>query len=202
MPGSRTPIFRTSAISNGPSIYVGAETTAAGSGTATAPSLDRSHSYLFLEKRLCDHVLVSDRLRSEDAMALNLLPVSQLGAIESKGTVMFGLWLPWISASDGNQVTVKIIHEADQFLQGIPPREFFLVHSMRDPYGDFWSALAKVALSPPRHARFCIGYQSAGAALRKDSHMARQGLAAPSRRRSSFGSLSAAGGVSRSSCLE
>jgi hypothetical protein len=36
-------------------------------------------------------------------MALNLLPLDQLGAIEIDGTVTFGLWLPWVSAADGNQ---------------------------------------------------------------------------------------------------
>jgi maltooligosyltrehalose trehalohydrolase len=82
-------------------------------------------------------------------MALNLLPLSQLGAIETNGAVTFGLWLPWVSVSDGNQVSVKIIHEADQFLQGIPPREFSLVHSVRDPYGDFWSATVPIAATAP-----------------------------------------------------
>jgi maltooligosyltrehalose trehalohydrolase len=78
-------------------------------------------------------------------MALNLLPLSQLGAIETDGTVAFGLWLPWVSATDGNQVSVKIIHEADQFLQRIPPREFPLTHSVREPYGDFWSTAVAIA---------------------------------------------------------
>jgi maltooligosyltrehalose trehalohydrolase len=78
-------------------------------------------------------------------MALNLLPLDQLGAIETNGTVTFGLWLPWVSAADGNQVSVKIIHESDQFLQQIPPREFPLTHSVREPYGDFWSATVPIA---------------------------------------------------------
>jgi hypothetical protein len=57
-------------------------------------------------------------------MPLNLLPMSALGAVESNGAVTFGLWLPWVSAGDGNALTVKIIHEADQFLEGVPAREF------------------------------------------------------------------------------
>ena len=57
-------------------------------------------------------------------MALNLLPMGALGAVESNGAVTFGLWLPWVSAGDGNAVTVKIIHEADQFLAGVPPGSF------------------------------------------------------------------------------
>jgi len=43
-------------------------------------------------------------------MAMNLLPLGSLGAVESNGTVTFGIWLPWVSDSDGNKVYVKIIH--------------------------------------------------------------------------------------------
>src|SRR5678809_1396486 len=82
-------------------------------------------------------------------MALNLLPLNQLGAIETNGTVAFGLWLPWVSAADGNQVSVKVIHEADQFLQAIAPREFPLTHDFREPYGDFWSATVPIAGTAP-----------------------------------------------------
>jgi maltooligosyltrehalose trehalohydrolase len=63
------------------------------------------------------------------------MPLGSLGAIEANGVVSFGLWLPWVSATHSNVVTVKIIHEADQFLQGMPPREFRLAHSVRPPYG-------------------------------------------------------------------
>ena len=82
-------------------------------------------------------------------MALNLLPMSALGAVESNGAVTFGLWLPWVSAGDGNAVTVKIIHEVDQFLAGVPAREFPLTHSVRPPYGDFWSATVPILGTGP-----------------------------------------------------
>src|SRR6266568_3541809 len=82
-------------------------------------------------------------------MAMNLLPLGSLGAVESNGTVTFGIWLPWVSDNDGNSVYVKIIHERDQFLQSIPPQEFRLTHSVRDPYGDFWSATVPIAGMPP-----------------------------------------------------
>jgi len=82
-------------------------------------------------------------------MAMNLLPLGSLGAVESNGSVTFGIWLPWVSDSDGNRVYVKIIHERDQFLQDIPPREFPLTHSVRMPYGDFWSATVPIAGTPP-----------------------------------------------------
>jgi maltooligosyltrehalose trehalohydrolase len=82
-------------------------------------------------------------------MAMNLLPLGSLGAVESNGTVTFGIWLPWVSDTDGNSVHVKVIHEHDQFLQNIPPREFRLTHSVRDPYGDFWSTTVPITGTPP-----------------------------------------------------
>jgi len=82
-------------------------------------------------------------------MSLALLPLGTLGAIEVNGTVTFGLWLPWVSAADGNAITVKVIHERDQFLQGIAPQEFAMTHSVRPPYGDFWSVTVPIAGIPP-----------------------------------------------------
>ncbi len=81
--------------------------------------------------------------------APSLLPLGTLGAVETNGVVTFGLWLPWVAAADGNAVTVKIIHEADQFLQAVPPREFPLTHEVRAPYGDFWSATVPIAGTAP-----------------------------------------------------
>jgi maltooligosyltrehalose trehalohydrolase len=82
-------------------------------------------------------------------VALDLLPLGSLGAVETNGTVTFGLWLPWVSAADGNAVNVKIIHEDDQFLQDVPPRAFPLTHSVRAPHGDFWSATVPIAGTAP-----------------------------------------------------
>src|SRR5262245_9831247 len=81
-------------------------------------------------------------------MATTLLPLGTLGAIETNGTVTFGIWLPWVSDSDGNAVSVKIIHERDQFLQAILPKEVSLAHSVRAPYGDFWSVTVPIAAAP------------------------------------------------------
>ena len=78
---------------------------------------------------------------------MQLLPMSTLGPREvSPNVVRFGLLLPWVSAADGHQVSVKIIHETDQFLQDIPAREFPLTHSVHPQYGDFWSA--EIAIDP------------------------------------------------------
>src|SRR4051794_27046061 len=82
-------------------------------------------------------------------MALNLLPLSDLGAVETNGAVAFGLWLPWVSGTDGNRVSVKIIHEDDQFLQDIPAREIPLTHTVRAPYGDFWSGIVPIGGTNP-----------------------------------------------------
>jgi len=88
---------------------------------------------------------------------MQLMPLGSLGAVETNGTVTFGLWLPWVSAADGNAVTVKIIHEADQFLQGLPAREFRLTHSVRAPYGDFWSGTVPIAGTAPPVSRSAWG---------------------------------------------
>jgi maltooligosyltrehalose trehalohydrolase len=107
-------------------------------------------------------------------MALNLMPLPTLGAVETNGSVTFGLWLPWVSAAGGNGVTVKIIHEADQFLQPVPPREFPLAHQARAPYGDFWSGTVPIAGTAPAVAgsawgtpgryvyRYCISNPNVG----------------------------------------
>ena len=71
---------------------------------------------------------------------MRLLPLDKLGTHEATpGVVDFGLFLPWVSASDGNHLWVKVIHEKDQFLQDIQPVMFELSHSIDPDYGDYWS---------------------------------------------------------------
>src|SRR5215204_2694335 len=81
---------------------------------------------------------------------MKLLPMERLCAHETPGGLDFGLLLPWVSAAHGNRVSVKIIHEHDQFLQEIQPLEFDLVHSVDAEYGDYWSGRVDVdpALAP------------------------------------------------------
>src|SRR5258705_999800 len=74
-----------------------------------------------------------------------LLPLDALGAGETAGTVTFGLWLPWVSPADGNSVSVKVIHERDQFQQDIPACEVAMSHSILAPHGDFWSVTVPIA---------------------------------------------------------
>jgi maltooligosyltrehalose trehalohydrolase len=83
-----------------------------------------------------------------DAMAATLLPLGTLGAVETAGTVTFGLWLPWVSPQNGQRVVVKVIHERDQLLQAIAPREFPMDHADRLPHGDFWSVAVPIAGTP------------------------------------------------------
>jgi len=63
----------------------------------------------------------------------------------------FGVLLPWVSPGNGQAVVVRVIHEADQFLQGVPALDLELSHGMDPDYGDYWSVsldLAAVAPSP------------------------------------------------------
>ena len=71
---------------------------------------------------------------------MQLLPLDTLGAHEiAPHRVRFGLFLPWVSAQDGHRLFVKILHERDQFLQGVPPLAFPLRHATDATYGDYWS---------------------------------------------------------------
>ncbi len=73
---------------------------------------------------------------------LELLPLHKLGAWEDEqnsGVINFGIFLPGISKKWGNKLWVKVIHEKDQFLQDIPPKNFEMEHSEDLEYGDYWS---------------------------------------------------------------
>lgn len=77
---------------------------------------------------------------------MQLLPLDKLGAHEVQDRVVdFGLLLPWVRGDHGNLVSVRIIHEQDQFLQQIPPLDFPLTHAELDGYGDYWSARVTIA---------------------------------------------------------
>jgi 1,4-alpha-glucan branching enzyme len=78
---------------------------------------------------------------------MQLLPMNQLGPhVRPNSTIEFGFLLPWVSAQDGNQLFVKLIHERDQFLQHVPARRFALQHSVDPKYGDLWSG--RVSIQP------------------------------------------------------
>jgi len=75
---------------------------------------------------------------------VNLLPLDRLGARESvgqPGLIDFGVLLPGISPADGRLV-VRIIHERDQFIQGVDPVGKELAHGQLVHNGqslDYWS---------------------------------------------------------------
>ena len=89
---------------------------------------------------------------------MKLLPLNKLGAREtSPGVIDFGLFLPWVSAADGNRLWVKVIHEKDQFLQEIQPLMFELTHSSDPDYGDYWSAHVAIQPDSKPHPRSAWG---------------------------------------------
>jgi 1,4-alpha-glucan branching enzyme len=82
-------------------------------------------------------------------MSMSLMPLDKLGAREvAPGTVEFGVFLPWVSARDGNRVRVKVIHEHDQFLQAVQPLVFDLAHSVDPLYGDHWGCRVTLGQVP------------------------------------------------------
>ena len=73
---------------------------------------------------------------------IQLLPLDRIGAREtSSGRIDFGLFLPWVSTTDGNRLWVKVIHERDQFPQDVQPATFELDHSIDQGYGDYCDLL-------------------------------------------------------------
>lgn len=89
---------------------------------------------------------------------MDLLPLQRLGARETaSGVLDFGVFLPWVSARDGNRLSVKIIHEEDQFLQDRRSLEIPLDHSVDPRYGDYWSARVDIHQQTPSHPRSAWG---------------------------------------------
>jgi len=71
---------------------------------------------------------------------MNYLSMSTLGAIETAPKVIqFGIFLPGVDSGAGYGVSVKIIHEKDQYLQAAQPALVAQAHSVDPVYGDYWS---------------------------------------------------------------
>jgi maltooligosyltrehalose trehalohydrolase len=71
---------------------------------------------------------------------VNYLPMSKLGAQEtSPKVIQFGVYLPGVDPAAGYSVSVKIIHETDQYIQSVQPVVLPQTHSKDAVYGDFWS---------------------------------------------------------------
>ena len=82
---------------------------------------------------------------------MNYLPMNKLGAREiAPKVVQFGILLPGVDAGKGYAVSVKIIHEKDQYLQAAPPAVVTQAHSIDPSYGDYWSGQIDLnAATPP-----------------------------------------------------
>jgi len=97
---------------------------------------------------------------------VNLMPLTTFGAQVTGQELTFGLLLPWVTPANGQSVSVKVIHENDQFLQRVPPVASPLTHSVDPTYGDYWSGTVDLtAGAPPGSSwgqngrylyRFCI----------------------------------------------
>jgi maltooligosyltrehalose trehalohydrolase len=81
--------------------------------------------------------------------------MTKLGAHERQaepGVIDFGLYLPGITAA-GFKIVVRIINEADQFLQAISPFDFDLTPTADPdfPNGDYWTTTVNTHNVPPGH---------------------------------------------------
>ena len=83
---------------------------------------------------------------------MNYLPMNRLGALEiSPKVVQFGIYLPGVDSAKGYGVSVKIIHETDQYLQAAQPALVPQANSVDPTYGDYWSGQINLntAAAPP-----------------------------------------------------
>ena len=97
---------------------------------------------------------------------MNLMSLTAYGAQVAGQTLTFGLLLPWVTPANGQSVSVKVIHENDQFMQGVPPVVKPLNHAFDPTYGDFWSGQVDLTAGAPPNSswgqagrylyRFCI----------------------------------------------
>jgi len=88
---------------------------------------------------------------------MNYLPMNQLGALEiSPKVIQFGIFLPGVDSATGYAVSVKVIHETDQYLQAAQPALVAQAHSVDPTYGDYWSGQINLntAAAPPGSSAF------------------------------------------------
>jgi maltooligosyltrehalose trehalohydrolase len=75
--------------------------------------------------------------------------MNKLGALETSSKVIqFGIFLPGVDSGTGYGVSVKIIHETDQYLKAVQPVVVAQVHSVDPTYGDFWSGTIDLNTAP------------------------------------------------------
>ena len=80
---------------------------------------------------------------------MNYLPMTKLGAQEtSPKVIQFGIFLPGVTPTAGFSVSVKIIHETDQYIQSVQPVVLPQTHSMDATYSDYWSGTLDLTTQP------------------------------------------------------
>jgi len=87
---------------------------------------------------------------------MNYLAMNTLGAIEtSPKVIQFGIFLPGVDPAQGYAVSVKIIHETDQYLQAVQPVMVAQAHSVDPTYGDYWFGQVNLnTATPPSGSAF------------------------------------------------
>lgn len=80
---------------------------------------------------------------------MQLLPLEKLGCHQQgASTLQFGMLLPWVNPGNDQQLSVKLIHEHDQFLQRVPPVTIPMMHTADSRYGDLWTATVDLSVIP------------------------------------------------------
>jgi maltooligosyltrehalose trehalohydrolase len=80
---------------------------------------------------------------------MNYLPMNRLGALETAPKIVqFGILLPGVDPGDGYAVSVKIIHELDQYIQDAAPAVVTQSHSLDPIYGDYWLGQINLSTAP------------------------------------------------------
>src|SRR5579872_381238 len=81
---------------------------------------------------------------------MKYLPMNKLGALEgSPRIIQFGIFLPGIDSAAGYTVSVKIIHEKDQYIQAAQTAVVPQAHSIDAMYGDYWSGQIDLNVASP-----------------------------------------------------
>lgn len=89
---------------------------------------------------------------------MDYIPMNKLGAREvSPKTVQFGIFLPGVDSANGYAVSVKIIHEIDQYIQAAQAAVVPQAHSLDPTYGDYWSGQINLNAAPAPQGSSAFG---------------------------------------------
>ncbi len=97
-------------------------------------------------------------------MIINLNEVGATPQLDASGNwqVKFGIYLPGITYNKGYRLKLRVIHEQDQFIRGIEPKDFWMNWQNGSPL-DLWDATVPLMLDPNSHfghpGRYLYRYQ-------------------------------------------